>query len=142
MAQGVWLAAQMDHQRSVERDRWAAAGPRFHSPEDRGKMRRRFSSQRNSDSNPNPTSILARAMGVALGCPTMAYPQHNREAVLWIGIASMRRRRRRRPVTALCLRRRVPTMRDSHNRISDFPAEETSQIALIPRCFDFTWNSP
>jgi hypothetical protein len=27
------------------------------------------------------TSILARAMGVALGCPTTAYAQHNREAL-------------------------------------------------------------
>ena len=86
------------------------------------------------------TSILARAMGVALGCPTTAYAQHNREALLWIGIASTRRRCR--PVTTLCLRRRVSTMRDSHNGISDFPAEETTQIALISRFFDFAWNIP
>jgi hypothetical protein len=33
------------------------------------------------------TSILARAIGVALGCPTTAYAQHSREALLWIGIA-------------------------------------------------------
>jgi uncharacterized protein YjiS (DUF1127 family) len=33
-------------------------------------------------------------------------------------------------------------MRDSHNSISDFPAEETTQIALIPRFFDFASNGP
>jgi hypothetical protein len=33
-------------------------------------------------------------------------------------------------------------MRDSHGNISDFPADETTQIALIPRFFDFTWNAP
>jgi len=86
------------------------------------------------------TSILALAMGVALACPTTAYAQHSRGAFLWIGIASTPRRCR--PVTTLCLWRRVPTMRDSHNSISDFPADETTQIALIPRFFDFAWNGP
>jgi hypothetical protein len=86
------------------------------------------------------TSILALAMGVALGRPTTAYAQHHRGALLWIGIASTPRRCR--PVTTLCLWRRIPTMRDSHNSISDFPADETTQIALIPRFFDFAWNGP
>ena len=40
-------------------------------------------------------------------------PQHNRGALLWIGIAS--KPRRWRLVTTLCLRRRIPTMWDSHN---------------------------
>jgi hypothetical protein len=82
------------------------------------------------------TSILALAMGVALECPTTAYAQHNRGTLVSIGIASTARQCR--SVTTLCLRRRIPTKRDSHNSIADFPADETTQIALIPRLFDFT----
>jgi uncharacterized protein YjiS (DUF1127 family) len=70
------------------------------------------------------TSILALAMGVAL---------------LWIGIASTPRRCR--TVTTLCLRRRVPAMRDSHDSISDFPANETTQIAMIVAIYEFARSS-
>jgi hypothetical protein len=65
-------------------------------------------------------------------------PQHTRGALLWIGIASTPRRCR--TVTTLCLPGRIPTMRDSHDTISDFLADETAQIALIPRFFDSSWN--
>ena len=71
------------------------------------------------------TSILALAMGVAL---------------LWIGIASTPRRCR--TVTTLCLRRSIPSMMDSHNTISDLPADEISQVALITLFFEFAWDIP
>jgi hypothetical protein len=35
-----------------------------------------------------------------------------------------------------------PIMRDSHNSISDFPADEIAEIARIPRLFDFAWSGP
>jgi hypothetical protein len=85
------------------------------------------------------TSILALAMGVALRCPTTAYAQHNRGALLWIGIASTPRRCRR--VTTLCFRRSIPTMRDSHNSISYFCAVKIAQIAMIVAIYELARSS-
>ena len=79
-------------------------------------------------------SILA----LALGGPTTAYAQHNRRALLWIGIASTPRRCR--TVTTLCLRRSTRPMRDSHTAFLTFLRTKNAQIAMIPRFFCFAWD--
>ena len=42
------------------------------------------------------------------------------------------------PVTTLCLGRRIPSMRDSHDSISDFPADEIAKIAMILEIYEFS----
>jgi hypothetical protein len=81
-------------------------------------------------------------MGVALACPTTAYTNENRKIIeeLFFGSASPQRDAGGGSVTTLCLRRSISIMRDSRNRTFGFPADETTQLALITRFFDFVWN--
>jgi uncharacterized protein YjiS (DUF1127 family) len=90
------------------------------------------------------TSIRALAMGVALARPTTAYANENRNIIeeLFFGSASPQRHAGGGSSRLCVCGAASPTMRDSHSNISGSPADETTQIALIPRFFDFTWNGP
>ena len=77
-------------------------------------------------------SILA----LALGGPTTAYAQHNRRALLWIGIASTHDDVE---PSRLVFAGQHPTMRDSHTAFLTFLRTKNAQIAMIPRFFGFTW---
>jgi hypothetical protein len=82
-------------------------------------------------------------MGVGSACPTTAYAKENRNIIEELFLD-----RHRLNATPAATRHDLvfatphPTMRDSHNSISKFPAHKTTQIAVITRFFDFAWSGP
>jgi hypothetical protein len=88
----------------------------------------------------NPGAGDGRRVGVPDNGLLEREPQHNRGALLWLSIASAPPRCRL--VTTLCVRRGISIMRDSRNRTFGFHVDETIQLALIPRFFDFVRSGP